>query len=57
MNWREALEAFADERNWRLGGRFDPNSPNFDGVKTAQEALADLENDDLDAKVEGDRRD
>lgn len=39
MPWKEALEAFADERNWRFGGRFDPNSPNFNGIQTAKDAL------------------
>lgn len=45
--WKEALEAFADERNWRFNGRFDPNSPNFDGIKTALRALQELEEDEL----------
>ncbi|UQD69190.1 hypothetical protein JEY40_24555 [Bradyrhizobium japonicum] len=54
--WKEALEAFADERNWRHQGRFDPNSPNFNGVQTAKAALEELEADELDVKVEADRR-
>jgi len=40
--FREVLEAFADERNWRHQGRFDPSSGNFNGISTAQAVLSAL---------------
>lgn len=36
---RAALEFFASETNWRLGGPFDPNSPSFTGIGMASAAL------------------
>ena len=52
MPWKEALEAFADERNWRFGGRFDPNSPNFNGIQTAKDALLVAEDSHDDPTVD-----
>lgn len=39
----EALRLFADERNWRANGRFDPNSGNFDAIAVANAALSLLQ--------------
>lgn len=36
---RAALECFASEINWRLGGPFDPDSPSFTGIGMASAAL------------------
>ena len=37
---REALEAFAEPRNWVVKGRFDPHSGNFDATTFARAALS-----------------
>lgn len=37
-----ALEFFADDDNWRLNGKCDPNSGNFIGRLHARAALANL---------------
>jgi hypothetical protein len=34
-----AVELYANEANWKLGGPCDPNSPNFAGVSFARSAL------------------
>jgi len=34
-----ALALYADDKNWKFNGRFDPNSYRFDGVTTAATAL------------------
>ncbi len=39
---RECLEFFADDDNWRLNGKCDPNSGNFIGTIHARAALAEL---------------
>lgn len=41
---RAALEAYANERNWLYGGRFDRLSGIFDGISTAQECLVSSPN-------------
>jgi hypothetical protein len=46
---REALELFSDEKNWRYGGRCDPNSGVFDATEVASKTAGDLERAFTDA--------
>jgi uncharacterized protein (DUF1684 family) len=38
---RAALAEYAQDENWRMNARFDPNSPRFDGTTFARRALED----------------
>lgn len=43
---REALQEYENPSNWSVNGRFDANSPSFDGTSFAHGVLAAQERDD-----------